>query len=313
MNARVPTLPTPTTLRAMSTHSNRSSSSRRSSCSVSRYARNCSCTISLESVDRVAVGLRQVAQRNDHRRLADDPVSPVDELGELRQRLQAVARVRLPCRLLRVLLGGGRLPSGPHPSAELAAASMAPTQVLLGQPRVPDVHRAHLGELRPSTLDTPSPTASSAARPSALVKPLLRAAIVKLAAMRFTSYSKGPGSVSSKSFRSNSELPLRRCERTEVREVRVAAELHVEPSRRRVLQVRGHDLRRAPVERERRDHHAPVAHRHEIRLTRGVLLLEQRQPGPGDPPPASIPNDPTAALAHVQTSHAPCARRHSDA
>ena len=34
--------------------------------------------------------------------------------------------------------------------------------------------------------------------------PLLRAAIVKLAAMRFTSYSNGPGSVSSKSFTSNS-------------------------------------------------------------------------------------------------------------
>jgi len=34
------------------------------------------------------------------------------------------------------------------------------------------------------------------------VKLLLRAAIVKLAARRFTSYSNGPGSVSSKSFRS---------------------------------------------------------------------------------------------------------------
>jgi len=32
---------------------------------------------------------------------------------------------------------------------------------------------------------------------------LLRAATVKLAAIRFTSYSNGPGSVSSKSFRSN--------------------------------------------------------------------------------------------------------------
>ena len=45
---------------------------------------------------------------------------------------------------------------------------------------------------------------SVAARASALVNPLLRAAIVKLAAMRFTSYSNGPGSVSSKSFTSNS-------------------------------------------------------------------------------------------------------------
>ncbi len=38
---------------------------------------------------------------------------------------------------------------------------------------------------------------------SASVNPLLRAAIVKLAAMRSTSYSNGPGSVSSKSFTSN--------------------------------------------------------------------------------------------------------------
>ena len=45
-----------------------------------------------------------------------------------------------------------------------------------------------------------------AARASAAVKPLLRAAIVKLAAMRFTSYSNGPGSVSSKSLRSKSSV-----------------------------------------------------------------------------------------------------------
>jgi hypothetical protein len=41
------------------------------------------------------------------------------------------------------------------------------------------------------------------ARASAGVKPLLRAAIVKLAAIRFRSYSNGPGRVSSKSFRPN--------------------------------------------------------------------------------------------------------------
>ena len=41
---------------------------------------------------------------------------------------------------------------------------------------------------------------------SDLAKPLLRAAMVKLAAMRLTSYSKGPGSVSSKSFTSNSRV-----------------------------------------------------------------------------------------------------------
>ena len=44
------------------------------------------------------------------------------------------------------------------------------------------------------------------ARASEVVKPLLRAAMVKLAAIRFTSYSKGPGRVSSKSFRPNSSV-----------------------------------------------------------------------------------------------------------
>ena len=45
--------------------------------------------------------------------------------------------------------------------------------------------------------------ASVAARVSAAENPLFRPATVKLAAIRFTSYSNGPGSVSSKSFRSN--------------------------------------------------------------------------------------------------------------
>ena len=44
--------------------------------------------------------------------------------------------------------------------------------------------------------------ASVAAVVSAFVKPLFRPAIVKLADMRFTSYSNGPGNVSSKSLRS---------------------------------------------------------------------------------------------------------------
>ena len=48
--------------------------------------------------------------------------------------------------------------------------------------------------------------ASVDARVSAFENPLLRAAIVKLAAIRFTSYSNGPGRVSSKSFKSNSSF-----------------------------------------------------------------------------------------------------------
>ncbi len=43
-------------------------------------------------------------------------------------------------------------------------------------------------------------------RPSAAVKPLLRAAITTLAARRLTSHSHGPGSVSSKSFESKTSV-----------------------------------------------------------------------------------------------------------
>src|SRR3954470_18435253 len=48
-----------------------------------------------------AAGRGQVPGRHHDRWLADDPVSAVDDLGELRQRLQAVAGPRL----LDVLLG----------------------------------------------------------------------------------------------------------------------------------------------------------------------------------------------------------------
>ena len=72
------------------------------------------------------------------------------------------------------------------------------------------------------------------------------------------------------------QRPLGRREHTEVRQMRVAAELNRQAGPRRVLQVGGHDLGRAPVEGERRDHHPPVTHRHQVRLAGRVLLLEQR-------------------------------------
>ena len=72
------------------------------------------------------------------------------------------------------------------------------------------------------------------------------------------------------------QLPLRRGEHAEIRQMRIAAQLDAQPRRRRVLEVRGHDLRRTPVERERRNHHPAMPHGHEVGLAGGVLLLEQR-------------------------------------
>ena len=72
------------------------------------------------------------------------------------------------------------------------------------------------------------------------------------------------------------QRPLRRSEHPEVRQVRVPAELHREAGPWRVLQVGGHDLRRAAVEGERRDHHPAVTDRDQVLLARRVLCLEQR-------------------------------------
>ena len=70
---------------------------------------------------------------------------------------------------------------------------------------VPDFHRAHLRKAG-HRLAVAATEAIVASRVSAFEKPLLRAAIVKLAAIRFTSYSNGPGRVSSKSLTSNISL-----------------------------------------------------------------------------------------------------------
>ena len=130
--------------------------------------------------------------------------------------------------------------------------------------------------------------ASAAARASAFEKPLLRAAIVKLAAMRLTSYSNGPGQRLVEVVQIEHQRALRRRVHTEVRQVRITTELHVEPRGRRVLQIDRHDLRRATIERERRNHHPPVPHRHQIGLPRRVLRFEQpnriRPPDAGTQP-----------------------------
>ena len=93
--------------------------------------------------------------------------------------------------------------------------------------------------------------------------------------------------------------PLGRGEHAEVRQVRVAAALHRQSRARRRRQVAGHDQRRAAVERERRDEHAPVADRHELgharlglaleqldRIARGATAARRRRGWSAAPPPA---------------------------
>jgi hypothetical protein len=71
------------------------------------------------------------------------------------------------------------------------------------------------------------------------------------------------------------EPPVGRREPTEVRQMRVAAQLHLEPASWRRGQIGRHRVGRAPEERERRHRHAPVADRHQLRHAGRRLLLEQ--------------------------------------
>ena len=195
-------------------------------------------------------------------------------LGQLRQRLQAVASVRLP----GLFLGGLR-----RGLADLLAARSfhgarrlldRAHELLFRQARVPDVQGAHLGELghlhsirrdrlerrgaRIGSVETVVPCRDRKARRHALhvVLEWPRKRLVEV-------------------VQSEQQRSFGRRERTEVREVRVAAQLHVQAGSRRVLEIRRHDLRRAPIERERRDQHPPMTDGYEVGLPSGVLLLEQ--------------------------------------
>ena len=61
----------------------------------------------------------------------------------------------------------------------------------------------------------------------------------------------------------------------EVRDMRVPAELHVQSRSRLPGEIRGHQIRRAAVERKRRHQHPAVADRHKVGDPVGRLLLEQ--------------------------------------
>ena len=99
--------------------------------------------------------------------------------------------------------------------------------------------------------------------------------MVKLAAIRFTSYSNGPGRVSSKSFRSNSS---RRSGEANTPKFDRCASPHsctCSPAVGVSLRSAAMILAAAPVEGERRHQHPPMPDRHQVRLPGEVLLLQQ--------------------------------------
>ena len=228
----------------------------------------------LKLVWRHAGQLLQLARRDHDRWLRDDPVVAVDMLRELRECLQAVARAglqdvllgsllgllcRLPLRLVRLHTHRGA--HGRH-------------QVFLGHVGVPDVHGAHLRE--PGHRLSVCPYRGE----RHIVRLGLREAIVacrdrEARGHAFDVVLERARQRLVEVVQIEKQGSFRRCEHAEVRQVGIAAELRDEAGPRRVFQVGGHDLGRASVEREGRDQHAPVAHRHQVRLAGRVLFFEQ--------------------------------------
>ncbi len=199
----------------------------------------------------------------------------VNDLGELGERLQAVARVRLGGDLLGAprgcfgrlllrlaLLGGLRGLDGRH-------------EFVLGEVRVPDVHGVHGRELGHG--------AAVGAHRSA--RRLARVGLAEAVVARRDGEARGhardvvlerAGQGLVEVVEVEEQGALRRGEDAEIGEVGVAAELRHKAGPRRVFEVGGHDPRRASVEGERRDQHAPVADGHEVGLSSCVLFFQQR-------------------------------------
>ena len=120
------------------------------------------------------------------------------------------------------------------------------------------------------------------------------------------------------------QAPLRGGERAEVGQVRVPAQLHPQPRRRRGGQIRRHRQRRAAVERERRHQHPPVPDRHQLRhpasapaptaarpdrATRPARTPHATPTGPPPGHPSPEPPDPPDSTAPHRSARAPDRRR----
>ena len=222
-----------------------------------------------------------------------------------------LSRERAFCRFfsrdLPGLLGGLRLLlpvlALPGLLASATVPRIAAMRSLLVHPGVPDVHRPHPGELSHRL-------AVGGDRGGRRVERVRRGEAVVARGDRearghpFHVVLERPGKRLVEVVQVEQEAPFGRAEDAEVRQVRVAAQLDGETRGRGVLQVRGHDLRRAPVEGERRDHHPAVAHRHEVGLAGLCSARRAARPDPHGPRQGATPRGSTAAYA----SGPPCPR-----
>ena len=263
IQARVPTLPTPTTLRAASTKRKRSSSLRRSPESVRRYERISACNASWACSPS---GRRtSSSSRHDQRRVADDPRLAVDGLGQLVEGREAVLRAGLGDVLVQALLLLGR-----------GLRRELRNDLLDVDAVVPEIQVPHPGVARASPRgNARADHLVDLVRASSSSKPRSRPATAKLATSRLTSHSNGPGSVSSKSLMLKTSRRSGAAKTPKFDRCASPQSCVCRPVRGTAREIGRHQVGRAAIERERRDQHPAVADRHELGHPRCGLLLEQ--------------------------------------
>ena len=258
---RVPTLPTPTTLRAMSATG---TLQQEPAVGFQRAPVLGEQVLDLRFEGRLVHLLgQQVSDRDQQRRVGDDLGPAVDQMGQLGHFLHAVAGPRLGHSLVHHLA----LPRL-HLRVELRP------QIVQVRMRIPDVQVGHPGE---STHRLP--VAGDGGRDDL-------AAVLAAEPVAAPSHFQAGGQPLDVPFpRAGRRLvevvdvedqaPLGRAEDAEVRQVRVPAGLHGQPGHRSMGKVAGHRQRRPAVERERGHHHPAPPHRHQFRHPRLGLLLQQ--------------------------------------
>ena len=207
--------------------------------------------------------LRQLLDRHDQRRVAGEPRHPVHRRAQLVERLQAVV--------------GARLRDRPPDAGRALGVErcLKPRQQRIDvEARVPDIEHRHAGE-RPHGLPVGADRAAD--HGPSLTPPQAVLATSDLDARRqpLDIPLPRPAAGLVEVVQIEDEPPLRRAEYSEIGEVRIAAQLHLEAGRGRSRKVGRHRQRGAPEVRKRRRQHPTVPDRHKLRDPRLGLLGQQ--------------------------------------
>src|SRR5580693_9022873 len=226
----------------------------------------------LDQRDRVlpfGTRLDQVLDRDDDRRVGDDAQLTLDLVCSPGEHPGAVAGPRLGHHLLDLL---GLCPADP-PDPDLLAHHLEQHSGL--EMLVPDVQATHPGGPAHPAPVFPDPGhdhGAAVVRGEAAVTPHDLEARRQALHVPFPRSREGLVEI----VDVEQHPPLGRAEQAEIRQMGVPAQLHGDPGHRGGRQVGRHDQRPAPVERERRGQHPPVADRDQLRYPGGRLLFQQR-------------------------------------